>query len=310
MKKYILTAFAALSTLIVSAQTTVVHTDSITTISNPGDVIISETVKGVSVNVKDKEGKTTVYSYKNTYGENSTIITEQEENNDFAFSVPFISDRKKTDKTTDKITGKIKESKCRWNVESTGLMFGVNAMLSTPDAMKGYRSAGTEFLWSNIIGVKYRPFRNGLAFSLGFGIQWSEDRLHNGLRFNRGDDKQSTVLEKFPENSSETSSCLHTFSLLVPFKVKYEFASGWDIGVGVWGNFTTHACEWGNYSLDDIEYEDSWDSVRRRVFRLNYIANVSYKSIGLYVKYTPKNAISEGYGPQYRSLSAGISIGF
>jgi hypothetical protein len=43
---------------------------------------------------------------------------------------------------------------------------------------------------------------------------------------------------------------------------------------------------------------------------MSYIAQIGYQDVGIFVKYTPKNVIKTGYGPQFKEISAGVIVGF
>lgn len=307
MKKYILAASVVAAALTASAQTKVERTDSLTRITNPGAIEIVETPNGITVKVSGQNDSTVAYTYKNQFKDDVTVITEQEETvSDFGIEIPFMGN---SNRKVVSYNGKSSvPHRARWSIITNGFGIGVNGMLSTPQEMDGYRSAGVEFMIANLLGLRYSPWRHGPSFSLGFGVHWDNSFLKNGMTFVRDDDKQSVACELFPEGASKRSSALHVFNLLVPFNIRYDFNRNWGIGAGVWGMFTTKATIWSKYKLDDISYKQSWQGVNRRKFRLSYMFNVRFQDLGLYVKYTPKNAIADGYGPQFKEISAGLMI--
>ena len=307
MRKYILVASLVVAAVAASAQTKVERTDSVTKIVNPGNVEIIESPNGISVKVIGQNDTTVAYSYKNEFSTDVTVITEQQES-DFGIDIPFMRNRGKS-KSESKVIKPMYGS--RWDVTSGGLGFGVNAMLSTPEGMVGYRSAGVEMMYSDVIALRYTPWRNcGLQFMLGVGFQYTKNCLKNGLQFVREDDKQSVGYDKSVDGSSKHSSSIETFSWLLPFDIKYTFSRGWGASVGVWTNFSTSAKIMSSYKLDGIKYNQEWSGINRRKVRVSYVAKINYKDIGVYVKYTPKNMIKEGFGPQFKEISSGIMLMF
>jgi hypothetical protein len=306
MKQYIFAAIIAATTLSASAQTKVERNDSITNIINPGVVTIKETPGGLSVKVRDVNDSTLVYSYKNTYSENATIVTEEKESNDFGIKIPFIGNRNKVMSKSE-----YKSNFSHWDVVCDGIGLGITAMTSAPDQFNGHRSVGAEFFFANVLALKYTPWRRGPSFQLGAGFHLRNDHLKGDLHFTRAEDKETVTCIAYPEGAENRSSRLYSFNILVPFEVKYDIpGTKWGFGAGVWGNFCTHASITTKYKLDGIKYNESWSGINKRSFRLSYAAKVSFDQVGLYVKYTPKNAIDTGYGPQFKELSAGIVIGF
>jgi hypothetical protein len=303
MKQYILALIVATSTLAAAAQTKVERTDTTTTITNPGNVIISETANGISVKVAGQNDSTLVYTYRNTFSDDATIVTEQNDGNDFGISVPFMRNR-------NNVMGKNEVHRSHWDMYTDGIGLGFNSMTSTPEGMGGHRAAGFEAFYSDILGVCYKPWNSGPAFSLGFGISANLYSLRNGLRFARGEDGTSVVYQPFVEGAYSRSSGMHTFNLLVPFNLRYTIKRNFVVILGAWGNITTHACEWAQYKLDGVKYNESWNGVKKRTFRMSYVARITCNAIGAYIKYTPKNAIKEGFGPQFKEISAGIIFPF
>jgi hypothetical protein len=197
-----------------------------------------------------------------------------------------------------------------WNLIMKGIGFGLNSMLDTPAPMNGHRTVGTEFFWSDIFAVRYTPWTKGPSLSLGFGIAWANYAVNDGLRFARGEDYKTLECQDLEASVENGRSSIHTFSLVVPLSLHYTLKQNWKFQVGVWAMFTTHASESTSYKLDGIKYSESWNGLQKRTFRWSYIAQVGYKDLGFFVKYTPENAIKTGYGPQFKSLSAGLILGF
>jgi hypothetical protein len=307
MKQYILAAIIAASTFAANAQTKVERADSVTTILTPGTVTIKETPNSITVKVRDVNDSTLVYSYKNKYSENATIVTEERGGNDFGLKIPFIGNRNKVMSNSEFKSNKTSH----WDVVCDGLGFGATWTAATPEVMDGHRSVGCEFIFADILAVRYTPWRYGWSFQLGFGINFRNDYLKGNLGFTRADDRESVTCTTYPDNAENRSSRIYQFDLLVPFNVKYNIhGTKWGLGAGVWGNFCTHASITSSYKLDGVNYSESWSGINKRVFRLSYVAKVNYDQIGLYVKYTPKNVIENGYGPQYKELSAGLMLLF
>lgn len=307
MKHYIFAAILAATTFAASAQTKVEHNDSVTTILNSGTVVIKETPKGLSVKVRDINDSTLVYSYKNQYSENSTVVTEEHEGSDFGIKIPFIGNHNKVMSKSEYKTRKL----THWDIVCDGIGLGLTTIASTPDEMSGHRSVGCEFVFADILAVKYTPWRCGLSFQLGAGINLRNDHLKGNLHFTRNEDKETVSCIAYPDGAENRSARIYSFNILVPFNIKYAIpGTQWGFAAGVWGNFCAHASITTNYKLDGIKYTESWNGINKRTFRLSYAAKVSYNQVGLYVKYTPKNAIDEGYGPQYKEISTGLIIGF
>jgi hypothetical protein len=248
-----------------------------------------------------------------TVSDEDNSKTEIEEvDSDLGIDIPFVSKRSKTINKRDTIDSNtiICSRNSRWELITKGIAVGGNSLQSTPAEMNGHRNIGGEFFWSDILGVRFTPWAKGPGFSLGFGILWDNYSINNELCFGRGEDRKSVVCEPYVEGAEDLSSKIHMFSLLVPFSVKYNITPDWKVEVGAWAVFATHACVSTSYTVDDIKYREKWTGMQKRTFRMSYIAQIGYQDVGIFVKYTPKNVIKTGYGPQFKEISAGVIVGF
>ncbi len=204
----------------------------------------------------------------------------------------------------------IYSSDSHWDFITKGIALGANSMQGVPADFTGHRNVGWEFFWSDVVAMRYTPWKKGPSFSLGVGIDWDYYYLNEDLRLSRGEDGKSVVCQGFVDKAEDCSSSLQAFSVLVPFSVKYNLSKNWKVEAGIWAMFTTYGSVSSSYTLDGVKYSESWNGVHKRTFRMSYNVHIGYKDIGVYVRYTPKNAIKSGYGPQFKAISAGIILGF
>ena len=56
--------------------------------------------------------------------------------------------------------------------------------------------------------------------------------------------------------------------------------------------------------------QESIKKLHQRPVTVDFLAQLNWRGVGLYVKYSPCQVINPDWGPDFSSLSTGVSLGF
>ncbi len=201
-----------------------------------------------------------------------------------------------------------RNSRSRFSAQFGGFGFGfVNAM-DKPAAMNEKMSNSFEFFIDHIIAVAWRPTCQGASFRIGVGIDWKNYRMTGTTRFIKQDSK--IALGDYPADADPKFSRLKVFAVTMPVTFTQEFGKGFSFSAGAVVNFNTHASMKTRYAREDGDVTLSNDNIHQRKVTVDVMGQLGFKSIGVYVKYCPMNVLNTEFGPSFKSLSAGITIGY
>lgn len=265
--------------------------DTTIIVNNPEQIKIKQSDKSLSVEVKgSKANPDYLYSTTLSCGEDALVVTE-EKSREFNFNFPF---------------AKNKDSHQRYKseIQMGGFGFGMVNALNTPSDMKVDMGASYEFMISNLLAWQYRPWNNGTAFSLGFGLDWRNYRMTGKTQFIKSNN--DLILGNYPDNADIKFSRIKVFSLTASFTFVQQINHDIKIGVGPVINFNTHASLKTRYKLngDNIKIMD--ENIHQTPVTVDFMGSISFKSIGLYFKYSPSNVLKTDFGPKFSSMSTGL----
>ncbi len=276
----------------VNAQEKVVC-DTVTNVSNVGNVIITETGGGVKVEIKGTGGdKDYVYSYKHEAKPNSKISITQ----DWNLRLPFSK--------SDTVPSRKKRNK--WDIISGSLYFGYNNTIEKTIGEK--TTSSMEIAWDRIIGLQYKPMAKGPAFSLGFGVGWKNYGFKDRNNYFAGN-RNEIYIGKYEGEQIPQSSRLKVFSLRVPFMVSQKLVYDFKLNAGVVMNVNTHASIKNCYLReDDVKVEESFSGVPVRKVSWDLMGSLNWNCLGVYVKYSPQTLFKAGKGPQFKTFTIGFGL--
>lgn len=254
-------------------------------------VLITETPASLTITFTDSEGEPMVYSFPFADPDNRNVRTYiGSKGRDFGFN---ISHNKKT----------------KWDVISDGLAFGWVSTINDKSDMDLSEWRSTEFTWNNLIAV--RMTHRSVSLSLGFGLHWQQIASKSGRYFHKSDDGTINFLP-YSEEMTRGESHLKFFSLQMPllFGVKFGHNRCCGFRFGPVLNFNTGAHITTKYVVGDRKYKISTGSIGQRKVTVDGMAMADYRSIGLYVRYSPMKRFNDRTDLDFSTLSAGIMLGF
>lgn len=294
MKKVITTAICALAFACASAAGNVEPGDSIECFSHPDSVAFVHGGNTIELKVfGTKDNPDYYYSYRRDVSGEGTEISK-EGNSGWDFTLPFIDRTEKGEK------------RAAYSFECGGLGLGFVNAVNAPAAMNVNMASSYEVFIDHIVGISCRPWRNGTSFLLGFGFGWRNYRMTGTNRFVQ--ENGFISLGGYEEGADVQFSRLKMFSLMFPIMFRQELGKGFDFSAGPVLNVNVHGSMKTKYKLGDDKIENSSDDIHQRKVTVDLMAQLNYKAIGFYVKYSPCKILDESYGPEFRHLSAGITL--
>ena len=277
------------------------NTDSIS-IANAKNVIIVEKDGQISLEVKGLEGNPE-YTYSRTMSKGGETIVK-EENKNIGFRIPFV-DR---DNNSDDIV-KTRRSRFSFGVNLGGL--GWVATSGAPADLKTQMNHSLELNLDHMINVKYYPQgSNRTHYMLGFGMQWRHITLDN-MRWMRSDDTRHITYGAWDDKYYDRNSRLNTYSLTVPLMIIQPLGKHFEIYAGAKACFNVGANAHSKYSYDDIKYTDSFKHLNQRVVTAEICGAIMWEeAIGLYFNYAPCKIFKTNMGPEMKTFTIGIAIGY
>ena len=257
-------------------------------------LVLKEGVDGYKLSIEQKSDTK----------ENRTIY--QQTSSSWDFNIPF------------KNAGKEKrsiyrpQSRFSFNLLSD-LEFGmglVSAHSQAPGMDVEFGNAGWEFILNNIFNWEYRPF-NRTFVSLGFGVDWRNYRMKGDRRFLKEDNKLTVA--PYPDGADINFSRVKVFSMTLELMLRQGLSRHVAIEAGPIVNFNTHASIKTRYTIGSGKekegFKETSSNIHQKPVTVDFKAGLIINPIEFYFKYSPTNTLDTDYGPEFRSMSAGIIIG-
>ena len=289
---YILTAL--LISTAASAQE-IAKNDTILTVKNPKNIVITEDKNCVKVAIKGTDTDSTFIStYEEKFSENATITSHQ------MFVSPWSRDCEGTSTAI-----------------SNGLMFGFVTAPGMPQTMDVEMSKSFEISWLNMVAVRFSDKAHKNFLSIGMGLDWRNYRSTKGTRFISTDDG-GIAFDVYPDGCRPKYSRLKVFSLGFPILYKHSFKndrhnrSKFSISAGAILNYNSHASlssSWVN--AEGNEVKESTNHIGHNKFTVDLIGIISLNSnFGIYAKYSPMDVLRDTKGPGFKTFSAGFIFAY
>ncbi len=171
--------------------------------------------------------------------------------------------------------------------------------------------------------IGFEPFRYSWRsknrktfFAVGLSFNWRNYRSTGRMRFFR-DNTNTLTLTPYPAAATNTeSSRIKVFSIGIPFTYGFNFPHNWRADVSATLLFNTHATAQSNYSIADTEQgvthhvKERYNDIHQRPVSVDLKAQLHWRGIGLYVKYSPCDVLDTSFGPKFCAVTTGLVIGY
>lgn len=294
MKKTLSMIAIAMMSMAAMAQNdtlTVVRPDSVSIVRNNENVNIK-----VFGNGENHEYRYTMNFDVNTNEPVITKETKQSQKRDFDLGIPVFSNSK--DKEYGYVSAKV----------SPALLWGCNGVSGAPEADINPFSSIDIWLPS-ICSFSYQATKNfGIDFA--YGIEWRNFRMIEDKRFNLNSDKVVEVVD-YPADAKADFSRIKVLSQTLSLTGRLHLRKDVYLRFGPVCSFNEGLSVKTKYKdASGKKIIDKQYNPKANLFRMEWLADVQYDCFGFWVKYSPKNVLREGFGPQFSTTTVGVSIGW
>ncbi len=164
-------------------------------------------------------------------------------------------------------------------------------------------SASFEIGLSRVLNGSYRFGTFSVDAGLGFGyVQYAV----GGMGFDS--DRQHLVFVPYKENSRDNSSRLRIFRVHVPVTLTCMLTSKVRLTAGAWFNLNFDAWASSFHTMGDIEEKHTFKHLHQRILTTDAYLCAGYRNIGIYARYCPQSLFRNGWGPDFESVSVGLTF--
>ena len=262
------------------------------------------------VTVKKEKGTTTInitgdndgaeYTYyitqNNDNSKTKTIYKETDASWDF--TIPFVSKKKSSLGT---------QQRGRFIIDPT-FGFGLIGATGQDEGVDlSFGNGSFEYILDRIVGLEYMTTRNSYV-GLTFGLDWRNYKMIGNNRWVKDGDK--TFITNYPDGTDVNYSRLRTLSLTLSFMYGYKFNRYVSMQVGPVVSFNTKGKIKTCYTLNGESFKDKQKEINIAPVTVDFRAELNFRFVGLYFKYSPCNVLNTDFGPAFKPMSAGLQFSF
>jgi len=290
MKKYILLPAMALALATPMAATEVA--DTIIDVSQPQRVLLEENDSTIHVSITGQGNDSTFrYQYTRTYTEEASAAMYRQAD--------------KWDFNRLSLGHGGKKGKCSRDLTVGLLSIGFVTSLGAPEEMNTDMLASYEIMIGPLSYAVTSANRKN-TYSIGLAGTWRNYRMNGATRFYK--EGEQIKLGAYPDGAEPDFSRIKVISS--NFLLGYTRNFDQDFALSLYGilNLNGRASIKTRYKLEGKDTKDLCKKIHHRPATIDFMARLSYKSIGVYVKYSPFDVLHTDFGPGFHSLSTGITL--
>ena len=300
MKKVFFTALMLAISLTGTAQdenekkSSVVENENETVFIKPQKVTVK---KGVNTTISiTGEADSAEYTYNITQGESSMAVYKETDTS-WDFTIPFVNKKKSSLST---------QQRGRFIVDPT-FGFGVIGATQQGNGVNlSFSNGSFEYMLDRIVGLEYRTTRNSYV-GVTFGLDWRNYKMLDNRWIKDGD---KTLITDFPDGADIDYSRLRTLSLNLSFMYGYNFNRYVNMKIGPVVNFNTRGRINTRFALEGELVKEKLKDINIAPVTVDFKAELNFRFVGLYFKYSPCNVLNSNFGPEFKPMSAGLLFGF
>lgn len=259
------------------------------------------------VTVKKENGTTTInitgendgaeYAYFITQSEDNTKSIYKETDTSWDFTIPFVKKESSSQGT---------QKRGRFIIDPT-FGFGVIGATGQGEGVNlSFSNGSFEYMLDHIAGFEYRTTRNSFV-GLTFGLDWRNYKMLDQRWVKDGD---NTFVTSFPDGADITYSRLRTLSLTLSFMYGYNFNRYVNMKIGPVVSFNTRGRIKTRFALEGELVKEKLKDINIAPVTVDFKAELNFRFVGLYFKYSPCNVLNSDFGPGFKPMSAGLLFGF
>lgn len=260
------------------------------------------------VTVKKENGTTTInitgendgaeYTYFITQSEDNTKSIYKETDTNWDFTIPFVKKESSSQGT---------QKRGRFIIDPT-FGFGVIGATGQGEGVNlSFSNGSFEYILDRIVGFEYKTTRKSHV-GLTFGLDWRNYKMIGNNRWMKNGD--NTFIAGYPEGADIDYSRLRTLSLTLSFMYGYDFNRYVNMKVGPVVSFNTRSNIKTCYTLNGESFKEKDKEINITPVTVDFRAELNFRFVGLYFKYSPCNVLNSDFGPGFKPMSAGLLFGF
>lgn len=263
--------------------------DTVVTVTRPDSVILLQSDSTVHLSIYGREDDDTYrFDYDKKFNPEGRVVTHQKTSG-LDFTLPFLRPEGQRGKSY---------------FSMGGVGFGFVNALGAPDPMNVNMAASYEVFADLLTYGRYVGPHADL--SIGFGINWRNYRMNGRTRFVMNGD--CIGLSPYPDGADIDFSRIKVFSLTFPFRYTQHLSKHFTYSLAAILNVNTYASLKTHYTLDSEKHHSVFKDIRQTPVTVDFMGQVQFHSVGLYVKYSPCRMLNTDFGPDFSHLSAGITL--
>ena len=274
-------------------------------IDEPHRVVVENDGNSVRMTVEgSKDSPDYRYVYSHSSDSMDFAVVREREHDDAYFSVSFSRFLKNKNKN--------RKFEAHWS----GFGFGFCSVahsgiggLNGPEGVSANMSASHELFW-NITSVSHAFGKSGVGLVAGVGIDWRNFRMDDNYRFVKENSKVAVV--SYNEGENPEFSRLKVFSITIPLFLEWQLSSnGFFVNAGPVMNINTYASLKTRYTTTDgKKHKDIDKGVHQVPVTVDFMGQMGYGILGVYIKYSPFHLLQTAYAPEMRPLTCGLILQF
>ena len=305
MKKVFFTALMLAMALTGTAQNVnekkgcIIEDGDTKTFVSPQKVTVKKENGTTTINITgDNDGAEYTYYITSTEDDSNTKTVYKETDSSWDFTIPFVT-RKKSSLST--------QQRGRLIIDPT-FGFGVIGATGQGEGVDlSFGNGSFEYILDRIVGLEYMTTRNS-HIGLTFGLDWRNYKMIGNNRWIKDGDR--TLIANYPDGTDVDYSRLRTLSLTLSFMYGYNFNRYINMKVGPVVSFNTRGNIKTLYSLNGESFKEKQKNINIAPVTVDFRAELNFRFVGLYFKYSPCNVINSNFGPAFKPMSAGLQFSF
>lgn len=271
----------------VSSAIDVVPADTVLTLDRPSKVVVVKQGKSTEVRVI---GTAIDKKFRYVYTATENVENDYPQFDNFELNFPFIGQK----------------SKQRYRPQCSTVAF--RGLYAGPlFAVKGIAAINDswQFGLSRIVGVDYTLFHHGPTIGIGIGYAYRQLSVSAGYCLVKDGDELAAIPIGNPD-VREYHGRIRASSFQVPLTL-----SQFGISLGIILDFNTYTKAHSDYRLDGRKYEVDMKGLHQRAITPELYGAIGFSGVvGIYARYVPVSMFKEEYGPSFKTLSVGVTLGF
>lgn len=285
MKRIILPLLAL--TAIVSANGQVEQPDTLQNISNANSIVVTRTGDKTDIIVRGLKSDPDFYYSLSTDISDNTDGSNIAGQDEWLPSFPFLRERPRH--RTQLVYGR-------------DFYIGGAMPVSAPHGLSSSIEVGMGYIG----GLEFTPWQKGPEFTIGLGFHYRQYTLHYGQIFRAHDHR----LEIIDAGTDNVSSRLRNFGFQIPLSIYQPIYKDFGVTVGAAAVFNTFTRAASDYTIGDTHHHQSYRGLHQRLLTADIFASFGWKSnLGFYVRYSPSSIFTSQWGPEFKTISFGVTFG-